>query len=69
MELAQDELHVEEREGAEGEHEDVGDEEGSAAVLVRRVREPPHVAKTHLACASNIWKRISDLFQRKFCHS
>ena len=50
-------------------HHNIGDEEGSAAVLVRGVREPPHVAKTHLACASNIWKRISHVFQRRFGHS
>ena len=50
-------------------HHNIGDEEGSAAVLVRRVREPPHVAKTHLACASNSWKRISHVFQRRFGHS
>ena len=50
-------------------HHNIGDEEGSAAVLVRRVREPPHVAKTHLACPSNIWKRISHVFQRRLGHS
>ena len=47
MELAQDELHVEEREGPQGEHEDVGDEEGSAAILVAQVREPPDVSEVH----------------------
>ena len=51
-------------------HHNIGDEEGSAAVLVRRVREPPHVAKTHLACTSNIRKiRISNVFQRRLRHS
>ena len=47
MELTQDELHVEEREGAQGEHEDVRDEEGSASILVAEVREPPHVGQVH----------------------
>lgn len=47
MELSEDELHVEEGEGAQGEHHDVGDEEGAAAVLVAEVREPPHVGQVH----------------------
>ena len=47
VELAQDELHVEEREGAEGEHEDVGDEEGSASILVTQVGKPPDVGEIH----------------------
>ena len=47
MELAQDELHVEEREGAQGEHEDVRDEEGSASILVAEVRKPPDVGQVH----------------------
>ena len=47
MELAQDELHVEEREGAQGEHEDVRDEEGSAAILVTQVGKPPDVGEVH----------------------
>ena len=47
MELAQDELHVEEREGAQGEHEDVRDEEGSTSILVTQVREPPDVSEVY----------------------
>ena len=47
MELSEDELHVEEREGAQREHHDVGDEEGAAAVLVAEVGEPPHVGQVH----------------------
>ena len=47
VELSEDELHVEEGEGAQGEHHDVGDEEGAAAVLVAEVREPPHVGQVH----------------------
>ena len=47
MELSEDELHVEEGEGAQGEHHDVGDEEGTAAVLVAEVGEPPHVGQVH----------------------
>ena len=47
MELAQDELHVEEREGAQGEHENVRDEEGPASILVTQVREPPDVGEVH----------------------
>ena len=35
-----DQLHVEEGEGAQEEHEEVGDEEGAPAVLVAQVREP-----------------------------
>ena len=47
MELAQDELHVEEREGAEGEHESVGDEEGSTSILITQVGKPPNVGEVH----------------------
>jgi hypothetical protein len=35
-----DQLHVEERQGAQEEHEEVGDEEGAPAILVAQVREP-----------------------------
>jgi hypothetical protein len=34
-----DQLHVEERQGAQEEHEEVGDEEGAPAILVAQVRE------------------------------
>ena len=47
VELAQYELHVEEREGPQGQHQDVRDEEGAAAILVTQVGEPPHVGEVH----------------------
>ena len=47
MELAQYELHVEERKGPQGQHQDVRDEEGAAAILVTQVGEPPHVGEVH----------------------
>ena len=47
MELAQYQLHVEEREGAKGQHQHVGDQEGSPAVLVTQVGKPPHVGQVH----------------------
>ena len=47
VELSEDELHVEEREGPQGEHEDVRDEEGPAAILVAEVGEPPDVGEVH----------------------
>ena len=47
MELTQDQLHVEERQRAQGQHHDVGDEEGSSSVLVAEVGEPPHIGQVH----------------------
>ena len=47
MELAEDELHVEEGEGSETQHHGVGDQEGAAPVLVAEVGEPPHVGQVH----------------------
>ena len=45
-ELAQGELEEEDRNAAEEAHEQVGDEEGAAAILIRQVREAPHIAQT-----------------------
>lgn len=47
MELAEDELHVEERQRAQHQHQQVGDEKGAAAVFVAEVREPPDVGEIH----------------------
>ena len=47
MELAKDELHVEQGERAQPQHHGVWDQEGAAAVLVAEVREPPHVGQVH----------------------
>ena len=47
MELAKDELHVEQGERAQPQHHGVGDQEGAAPVLVAEVREPPHVGQVH----------------------
>ena len=47
MELAEDELHVEEGEGAESQHHGVGDQEGAPTILITEVGEPPHVGQVH----------------------
>ena len=40
-------LHEEQRQPAEQDHDEVGDEEGPASALVAKVREPPDVAESH----------------------
>lgn len=45
MKLSQTQLHVEEREASEDEHGEVGDQEGSPAVLKAHIREPPNIAE------------------------
>ena len=47
MELAEDELHVEQGEGAQPQHHGVRDQEGAAPVLVAEVGEPPYVGQVH----------------------
>ena len=45
-ELADRQLQKEDGDAKAEQHDDVGDEEGAAAVLVAQVRKPPHVAQT-----------------------
>ena len=47
MELAEDELHIEEGEGAQPQHHGVGDQEGAPTILIAEVGEPPHVGQVH----------------------
>ena len=47
MKLAEDELHVEEGEGAKHQHHGVGDQEGAPTILIAEVGEPPHVGQVH----------------------
>ena len=44
--LAEGHFEEEERQSGEDEHDGVGDEEGSSAVLVAKIREPPDGAQT-----------------------
>ena len=52
-ELAHGGLHVVERLPHEDEQDDVGHEEGAAAILIRQVGETPHVADSDLEKASD----------------
>ena len=47
MKLAEDELHVEEGEGAKHQHHGVGDQKGAPTILIAEVGEPPHVGQVH----------------------
>ena len=47
MELTQGQLHVEQRQPAQDQHDAIGDEEGSAAIFVANIREAPDISQVH----------------------
>ena len=62
-------LHVVERFTHEDEQDDVGHEEGAAAILIRQVGETPHVADSDLERASDFggnvaWCDVANLCSR-----